>query len=172
MLEVRPSRRPLFWLVLTACLSVVPTWAEAPMEKQMSGTPLDAPHDPGRCAPDGVGLGGYDAVSYRFADGPRPGREELYVEHAGIRYLFASAENRRTFLVDPVRYLPRYRGWCAMTLALGRLTCPDFTNFKIENDQLLLFEVTGFTNGREVWNGDPLRFRQQADTNFDTLVRR
>ena len=41
---------------------------------------------------------------------------------------------------------------------MGRLACPDYTNFKIEDGRLLLFELTGFTNGRTVWNSDPAGF--------------
>ncbi len=67
-------------------------------------------------------------------------------------------------------YLPRYQGWCAATLSMGRLACPDYTNFKIEDGQLLLFELVGFTNGRSLWNSDPIGFRARADTNAIKLL--
>ena len=57
-----------------------------------------------------------------------------------------------------------------MTLALGRLTCPDFNNFKIENDRLLLFELTGFTNGQALWNTAPDRYRGLADGNYSVVM--
>ena len=84
--------------------------------------------------------------------------------------MFASADNLATFQADRDTYLPTYRGWCAATLAMGRLACPDPTNFKIENGRLLLFELAGFTNGRSLWNADPTGFRQRADSNFTRLV--
>ena len=77
--------------------------------------------------------------------------------------------NLDTFRADPERYLPDYAGFCAITLALGRITCPEYSNFKIEDDRLLLFEITGFTNGRTLWNTNPEDFRSKADANFDTL---
>lgn len=139
------------------------------MQKGASGLALSGGHDPSACAPDGVGAGGYDLVSYRQPGGPKPGSPEFLAEYEGLGYLFVSAENRRQFLADPVGFLPAYGGWCATTLALGQLMCPDPTVFKIEDDRLLLFEVTGFTNGRTLWDTDPGAFRQKADTNFATL---
>jgi hypothetical protein len=49
---------------------------------------------------------------------------------------------------------------------MGRLACPDYANFKIEDGRLLLFERVGFTNGRDVWNSDPMLHRAQANENF------
>ena len=53
---------------------------------------------------------------------------------------------------------------------MGRLTCPDPLNFKIENGSLLLFELVGFTNGRTVWEVDPQSFRKRADDNARLLL--
>ena len=54
---------------------------------------------------------------------------------------------------------------------MGRLACPDYTNFKIENGDLLLFELAGFTNGRTLWNSDPSGFRERADANALKLIK-
>lgn len=144
----------------------------AMMDKGQSGISLEADVEWSMCLPDGIAVGGYDLVSYRQAGGPVTGTAEFTVEHDGATYLFASRENLDTFGKDPDRYLPAYGGFCAITLALGRVTCPEYTNFKIEDDRLLLFEITGFTNGRTLWNSDPAEFRQKADTNFDSLLER
>lgn len=122
------------------------------------------------CAPDGVALGSYDAVSYREVGGPVLGAPELAHEHDGLTYRFANAENLKAFLGGPDKYLPMYRGWCSATLAMGRLACPDYTNFKIENGDLLLFEIIGFTNGRDVWDSDPVTNRRNADSHFRRLL--
>lgn len=118
-----------------------------------------------RCAPDGVAIGGFDLVSYRDSAGPLPGVAEHSVTYQGYEYRFATEENLEAFLAKPEEYLPRYQGWCATTLAMGRLACPDPLNFKIEDGSLLLFELVGFTNGRTVWNTDPGGFRARADQN-------
>ena len=123
-------------------------------------------HDRSICAPDGIALGRYDLVSYYLPNGPVQGLDTIYAEHDGLTYLFVSEDNKASFLRDPKRYLPTYLGWCSTNLAMGRLACPDYRNFKIENDRLLLFEHAGFTNGRDIWNTDPARHREMADDNF------
>ena len=146
--------------------------AQAPsMEGKPTGEIAEfLPHNPSECAPDGIGNGGYDLISYRKEGGPRFGSAEFPAEHGGLTYLFETEAHRDQFLDDPERYLPAYSGWCAVTLALGRLTCPDYTNFKIEDDRLLLFELTGFTNGQSLWNSDPGRFRGLADDNYGVVM--
>jgi len=122
------------------------------------------------CAEDGIALGGYDVVSYFAAGGPLAGRRETAVVHDGLTYLFANESNRAVFAADPQRYLPAYGGWCATTVAHGALRCPDFSNFKIEEGRLLFFEITGFTNGRAVWDSAPSTYRARADSNFVALI--
>lgn len=128
-------------------------------------------HDPSICAPDGIAVGGYDLVSYRADTGPVMGEQKFAAKHDGLTYLFSSKKHKRQFEKRPDYYLPKYSGWCAISLALGRLTCPDYTNFKIENDQLLLFETTGFTNGRVLWNSDAQGFRVKADGNYVRILK-
>ena len=131
----------------------------------------EAPVDQPVCAPDGVAVGGYDLVSYHQANGPLAGSEALSQQLNGLTYRFSSQDNLATFREAPQRYLPVYQGWCAATLAMGRLLCPDYTNFKLEDGRLLLFELAGFTNGRALWNSDPSGFRKRADANFERLVK-
>ena len=142
---------------------------EPMMEKSQAGIPLGSPLDRSMCAMEGVAAGGFDLISYRNPDGPVPGTAEFSFKYNGSTYLFANQPNLETFRADAERFLPAYAGFCAITLALGRVTCPDYSNFKIEDDRLLVFEVTGFTNGRTLWDTDPGNFRIQADANFDIL---
>lgn len=143
-----------------------------PMMEKPTGDIRDvARRDPSVCAPDGIAVGGYDLVSYHHADGPQPGLVEFVVEQGEFRYLFVSERNKELFQQNPDRYLPEYSGWCAITLALGRLTCPDYSNFQIEDGKLFLFETTGFTNGRVLWNSDAPGFRVKADNNFQEVLK-
>lgn len=151
---------------------VAPVLAAQEMQpKRETGESVDHVPDLAMCSPDGIAVGGYDVVSYRQPDGPVQGSGDYVAEHDGSTYRFASEANRDEFLEDPERYIPAYNGFCAITLSFGRVTCPEYTNFKIEDDQLLLFEITGFTNGRTLWNSDADTFRQRADDNFDRLLR-
>lgn len=130
---------------------------------------LWAAEDAHPCAPEGVAVGGYDLVSYHQPDGPVLGSESLAARHNGLSYHFSSAAHLAKFQADPERYLPRYQGWCATNLSFGRLACPEYTNFKLEDGDLLLFEHHGFTNGRSLWNADPLAHRRSADRFFPKL---
>ncbi len=141
------------------------------MEKSQTGVPLGSPFDRSMCAMDGVATGGFDLISYRHPDGPVLGTRKFSMEYNASTYLFANQPNLDTFRADPARYLPAYAGFCAITLALVRVTCPEYSNFKIEYDRQLLFEVTGFTNGQTMWDTNPEDFRKKADANFDVLNR-
>ena len=121
------------------------------------------------CAPDGVALGGYDPVAY-FLSGPQKGLQDFSAEYENLTYYFSNAENRARFIASPDSYLPKYRGWCSATLSMGRLACPDFTNYKIEDGQLLLFERIGFSNGLDMWNADPETAGRNADSHFHRLL--
>ncbi len=142
---------------------------EPMMVKSQAGIPLGSPFDRDMCEMNGISVGGLDLVSYRDSGGPVPGTPEFSMEIDGSTYLFANQANLDTFRGDPKHYLPAYAGFCAITLALGRVTCPEYSNFKIEGDRLLMFEITGFTNGRTLWNTDPEDFRGKADANFEIL---
>lgn len=161
--------------IVLLCLGALATAQELAEGPEMAPKPRGditrfLPHNPRECAPEGIGVGGYDLLSYRSDNGPRFGSPEFSASHHDMEYLFESEENRQLFLDDPERYLPAYSGWCAVTLALGRLSCPDFDNFKIENDRLLLFELTGFTNGQALWNTAPDRYRDLADGNYSVVM--
>ena len=164
-------RQVLVTGVVLLSLGAAASAQEAVMAPKPGGEITDfLPHNPAECAPEGIGVGGYDLLSYRSEGGPRFGSPEFTARHNGIDYLFETEQNLEQFLEDPERYLPAYSGWCAVTLALGRLTCPDFNNFKIENDRLLLFELTGFTNGHALWNTAPDRYRGLADGNYSVVM--
>ena len=157
-------------VLLGLCSGNAGAQTDAPMmAKQQAGQPLSEPIAHNLCQPGGIAVGGYDLISYRQESGPALGSTEFSTEHGELTYLFADDMNRSTFLNDPEQFLPEYGGFCAITLALGRVTCPEYTNFKIEDDRLLLFEVTGFTNGRTLWDSDPGNFREKADNNFTEI---
>lgn len=158
--------------LIVTCLSL-PLGAQQSVAPKLMGKPEimeHLPQDPASCAADGIAVGGYDLTSYQLAEGPRFGSAEFPAEFDGLTYLFETEQNRATFLREPDRFLPAYSGWCAVTLALGRLSCPDYDNFKIEDGRLLLFELTGFTNGQTLWNSQPTHYRGLADDNYAIVM--
>ena len=122
------------------------------------------------CNASGIALAGIDVLSYHKPTGPLIGNAEFAVTHNGLTYHFLSAAHAAEFAADKDKYLPRYLGWCATSLAVGALTCPNPLNYKLENGALLLFETTGFTNGQTLWNADPLDYRRRANLNRDAFL--
>ncbi len=121
------------------------------------------------CAPNGIAVGGYDVVSY-FDSGLLMGSATITHKHNNLTYQFANQENLQKFVKSPEDFLPKYRGWCSATLSMGRLACPDFANYKIENGALLLFERIGFSNGLDMWNADPVTASRNANAHFERLI--
>jgi len=124
------------------------------------------------CNPNGVALAGIDVVSYHNPTGPLMGNSDYTALHEGLTYRFLSEEHLQLFVAAPETYLPSYLGWCATSMAAGALTCPNPLNYKLEDGKLLLFETTGFTNGQNLWNADPLQFRRRADRHRDDFLDR
>lgn len=106
------------------------------------------------CSPGEVGFGGNDLVSY-FDGKAESGVEKYTTEYEGIVLRFKNYENLSTFNKDPEKYLPAYGGWCATAVTQGILTEPDYSMFKIQEGQLLFFEVKAFYNGKTQWEKNP-----------------
>jgi YHS domain-containing protein len=113
----------------------------------------------------GIGVGGYDPVSY-FNNKLLPGKKEFTYQYEKVNYLFSSIENQKKFKAAPKKYLPQFGGWCSMTLAMGRATTPTYDNFAVLGGKLYLFERTLSVNGRELWLKDPKAHEKTATTNY------
>jgi YHS domain-containing protein len=111
----------------TAVLLVTPAYAGVP--GSTSPINLDA---------QGVALGGYDPVAYFESGKPTRGLAGISASHEGARYLFASADHRRTFLKDPARYVPEFGGFCAIGTAFGEKVGVDPETGKVVNGKLYL----------------------------------
>jgi YHS domain-containing protein len=115
-----------------------------------------------------LGIGGYDPVAYHQKNKAVIGNVEIIAKYDGVNYAFESEQNRQLFQQSPKQYLPQFGGWCSMTLAMGRATEPDFTNFWIDDDgRLFLFERTLSVNGREMWLMDPKANEKDAANNYE-----
>ncbi len=87
----------------------------------------------------GLGAKGYDVVSY-FSDGKaRQGSDRFTSEYGGVKWQFASAENRERFAAEPARYAPQYGGFCSWGVAQGKLFDVDPMNgWKIVDGKLYM----------------------------------
>lgn len=91
----------------------------------------------------GVAIGGFDPVGYFKQKQATKGSPEFTADYQGARFQFASAENRDEFLADPDAFAPAYGGYCAQSLAAGKLTPGDPTQWSIVGNRLYFTRSTG-----------------------------
>ena len=89
-------------------------------------------------AAEGIGLKGYDPVSYFINGAPTKGSEQYSYLWTGVTYRFASAGNLEKFKADPEKYLPQYGGYCAYAMSLDRIADIDPSRWAIVNGKLYL----------------------------------
>ena len=113
-------------------------------------------------------IDGYSPVSYFAEDKAEMGQARFSAKHKGKLYWFTSADQVDTFNSDPEQYLPIFDAFCPYSLALGRQTPIDPTNFKIIAGQLLLFHRSEEFDALEAWNNadDDLELLRRAKSTF------
>ena len=88
--------------------------------------------------PDGLAVKGYDVVAYFTENAPVRGQEDIEYTWHDVRWRFASEEHLELFRAQPERYAPRYGGFCAGGMALGRTAPIDPEAFAIVDGKLYL----------------------------------
>ena len=81
---------------------------------------------------------GYDVVAYFTIGAPTPGSEDFEYVWRDVRWRFSSMEHKVAFESDPTKYTPRYGGYCAGGMALGRRAPIDPEAFVIVDGKLYL----------------------------------
>ena len=69
---------------------------------------------------------------------PVEGKKEFKHEWMGAKWYFATAANRDLFKADPDKYAPRYGGYCAYAVAMGKTADIDPNAWKIVDGKLYL----------------------------------
>lgn len=117
----------------------------------------------------GLALEGYDPVSY-FDGRPLRGRPDFAATFDGVRYLFASSENRERFEQRPEGYVPEYGGWCAFGMGTDGLGMElpqerypvDPEAFEIVDGKLYLFYHSPTFDALQHWRRDRESIRGRA----------
>jgi YHS domain-containing protein len=86
-----------------------------------------------------VALHGYDPVAYFTDNRAVKGDKRILERLGGATYYFASRASRYEFLGDATRYQPQFGGYCAASLAMGRLEDINPHLFVIYEGKLYLF---------------------------------
>lgn len=116
-----------------------------------------------------VSFDGNDLVSYYESDSPLKGSSKYTYQYEGLNLQFANQANLNKFKNDPDKYIPAYNGWCAIALTHGNWIRPDFNQYKVQDGQLLFFEVRAFFNGKTAWEKDPDINKLVADKKWQEL---
>jgi len=120
---------------------------------------------------DEIAFNGNDLIEY-YSGKLIKGKSKHKLRYDGLNLLFSSTGNRRKFQRNPKRYMPAYNGYCAIALAQGTLSRPDYNNFKIQHGKLLFFGVRAFYNMRTDWEKDPDGNKLLADKNYKAYFRK
>lgn len=119
-------------------------------------------------ADHGLAIGGYDTVAY-FTDGQAVKGDSRYsVMWKGAVWLFASAEHRDMFEMNPRHYAPRFGGYCAYGMARGRAVSSSPEVWVIRDGRLYLVNNPGVA---ERWNQDPDHEIAEAVAHWPTALR-
>lgn len=86
----------------------------------------------------GIGLDGFDPVSFFQSETPLNGSPLIRADHAGATYLFASEESKAIFLANPDRFVPQYGGFCSYGVSINILLPVDITTAQVRDDKLYL----------------------------------
>jgi YHS domain-containing protein len=119
----------------------------------------------------GVGIDGYDPVSYFKSEKPIKGDVKFKATQGEVTYWFANENNKQEFLKDPKKYEPQFGGWCAFAVADSKSKVEiDPTKYLIQDGRLLLFYKGLWGDTRDKWlntkNKDTKTFLKDADTNW------
>ncbi len=114
----------------------------------------------------GFVIRGYDPVAYFTEGRPVPGRSDLSVEYEGGKYLFATAANRDAFKANPEKFAPRYGGYCAYGVAVGKKFDVDPSSWRIV-DGKLYFNLNPVI--LEKWSADAKGYIRKSEENWPQI---
>ena len=118
-------------------------------------------------ATDGVAINGFDPVAYFTEGAPIKGMSEFSSDWEGAALLFASAENKAMFDADPVKFAPKYGGYCAYAVSKGATAPTDPEAWTVHEDRLYLnFSL----DVRSIWKEDIPGNVMKADANWPGVL--
>lgn len=116
----------------------------------------------------GVAVGGYDPVAYFTVGKPVKGKKQFETEWDGTKWRFSSAENREAFLATPESYKPKYGGYCAYAVGIGRTAHGDPKQWKIVDGKLYLNYSSGI---KRTWEKRQTYYIKAGDKNWPRVLK-
>ena len=117
----------------------------------------------------GIGIYGWDAVSYFTEPKPLQGRGDYEYVWQNVPWHFASAANRDVFEKSPEIYAPQFGGHGAMGVARGFLSDSDPAMYAVFKQRLYLFYSA---DSREAFLLSPDAAAREAEARWPELSKR
>lgn len=118
---------------------------------------------------DGLAIGGFDPLAYRFYAEPREGRSGLELSWGGAVWRFLNPGNLAAFARDPDAYMPRYGGYDVTALAANNAVQGHPGIWAIHENRLLLFANAV---NRRLWEEDKAGTMARAALAWPEMSRR
>lgn len=118
-----------------------------------------------------VHLQGYSPVSYLDLGIAQKGLKEFKSEHEEVIYYFTSAEQKKTFDMNPGKYKPQYGGFCAFGTYAGAKFRPDPNKFIVKDGQYFLYLYDLNLDAQQLWlaENDHAKLVKGANQNWEKL---
>jgi len=112
---------------------------------------------------NGEAIRGYDAVAYFKESKPVKGKKEFSTSWHGANWLFASKENKDTFLANPEKYAPQFGGYCSYGTADSHKAPAQPDAWSIVDDKLYL---NYNKDVQVIWRKDQNEMIEKANKNW------
>lgn len=113
-------------------------------------------------------ISGYDPVAYFKEGRPVKGVKKYVAEWSDAKWYFSSETNLNDFKANPLKYAPKYGGFCAFGMAGGYKASTEPDAWTIVEDKLYLNYNTSV---KKEWVKDQSRLIHIADSNWSTVKR-
>ena len=108
-------------------------------------------------------------MAYFERQRPVKGNKRIIERLGGATYYFTSRSSRYTFLGDAPKYQPQFGGYCATSMAQGRLEDINPESFAVFDGKLYVFRDDG---ARARFLSDPRGIMAAATRNYFDIAQR
>ncbi len=113
-----------------------------------------------------VALDGYCPVAYQAMNKALKGNPKYSSTYEGKTYQFAAEKAKVMFDKDPAKYLPKYDGYCATAMSMGKKLKSNPKLFTFYKDHTYLFSNK---KAKMMFDKNPAMFVEKADKKFAAL---
>ena len=111
-----------------------------------------------------IAIDGYDLVAYFKLNDSKTGKKEFKYTYQGAHYFFSSESHMQSFKINPKKYLPKFGGWCAFSMAKDeKKERVNPKSFLIIDGELYLFYKYYFIDKRYKWLESKSDLKKQAE---------